>query len=137
MSKTLLLLALAIFATSCEGIKNLVVTNNLDTEVRVIYRSHSNSYANTLMGMNGTSIDSSVFVLPPDSSIQILSVFGGMIFNVKIREQDMPIDYLRLETPQTTIVAKTKKEIIELIYKACNYQLKVHGQNLVTVKIEF
>ena len=79
--------------------------------------------------------DSSVVVLPPDSSIQLLSVFGGMTFNVKIRERDLPMDYLRIEAPQTTIVAKSRKEIIQLIYGANSEQLKVNGQNLVRMKV--
>jgi hypothetical protein len=37
------------------------------------------------------------------------------LFNAKIREQDLPIDFLKIETPTDTIIADNRHEIIKLI----------------------
>ena len=46
-------------------------------------------------------------VVSPDSSIQLLSVFGGMMFNIKIKERDLPMDYLRFETQGEKVIANS------------------------------
>lgn len=113
----LTILSIITLLTSCEGFKVLTIHNTSENEAKVTVRpgfdysdkKQIHNYPN-----NQTS-DSTTVVLKPDSSMTILSIFTGMMFNVKIKESDLRTDYLRIETKTDTIVAKSRNEILQLL----------------------
>ncbi|MCH7397739.1 hypothetical protein MM236_07060 [Belliella sp. DSM 107340] len=117
IKKLLTFLSTVILLTSCEGFKVLTIHNTSANEAKVTVRpgldysdkKQIHNYPN-----NQTS-DSTTVVLKPDSSMTILSIFTGMMFNVKIKESDLRTDYLRIETKTDTIVAKSRNEILQLL----------------------
>ena len=113
----LTILSIITLLTSCEGFKVLTIHNASENEAKVTVRpgldysdkKQIHNYPN-----NQTS-DSTTVVLKPDSSMTILSIFTGMMFNVKIQESDLRTDYLRIETKTDTIIADSRKEILQLL----------------------
>jgi hypothetical protein len=45
----------------------------------------------------------------------LVSKFTGLLFNLKLNENDLKTDYLMIETEKDTIIANSKKEIIALL----------------------
>jgi hypothetical protein len=132
-----LLIALTLLV-SCEGFKVLTIQNTSDREAKVTVRpgikySDENQIHNY---PNNLTSDSSVIVLQPDSSITVLSIFTGMMFNVKIKERELRTDYLKIETKSDTIIADSREEIIDLIYKRRQGNVIGKGRNLATIEIE-
>jgi hypothetical protein len=124
--------------TSCEGFKVLTIQNTSDREAKVTIRPGINySDENQIHNYpNNLTSDSSVVLLQPDSSITVLSIFTGMMFNVKIKERELRTDYLKIEAHSDTIIANSREEIIDLIYKKRKGSIKGKGRNLATIEIE-
>lgn len=113
----LTILSIITLLTSCEGFKVLTIHNTSEKEAKVtvrpgLYYSDKKQIHNY---PNNQTLDSTTVVLKPDSSMTILSIFTGMMFNVKIKESDLRTDYLRIETKTDTIVAKSRNEILQLL----------------------
>lgn len=134
----LFLLPLPALLISCEGFKVLVIHNSSPNEAKVTIRPGQDysdrkyiyDYPNKL-----TSDSSQVF-LQPDSFLTILSIFTALGFNAKIKEEELRTDYLKIETKTDTVVAESRKEIIDLIYANRKSRIKGDGKNLVTLTIE-
>ena len=132
-----LLITLTLF-TNCEGFKVLTIHNTSDREAKVTVRpgikySDENQIHNY---PNNLTSDSSVIVLQPDSSITVLSIFTGIMFNLKIKERELRTDYLKIETLSDTVIANSREEIVDLIYKRRKENIQGKGKNLATIKIE-
>lgn len=138
LTNILTLLITLTILTSCEGFKVLTIHNTSGYEAKVTVRpgfnysdkSQINNYPNNQIS------DSSIVFLQPDSSMTILSIFTGMMFNVKIKEQELRTDYLKIETQTDTTIANSREEIIDLIYSKQKEQVKGEGKNFATLKIE-
>jgi hypothetical protein len=124
--------------TSCEGFKVLTILNTSDHEVRVTVRPGIDSSDHPQINdyPNRQTSNSSMVILRPDSSMTVLSVFTGMMFNVKIKERELRTDYIKIETPTNTVIAASKEEIIDLIYAKRKGAIKGEGRNFATIKIE-
>ena len=110
------LLAIVFLLTSCEGFKILTLHNKTRNEIIVetkpeIPRFKLTSLADTVQVLSAGKI----YRLLPDSSLSLLTTFTGLLFNTRIKEQDLPIDYLRIETTNDTFIATNRSEIIRLI----------------------
>lgn len=117
IKKILTFLSAVILFTSCEGFKVLTIHNTSANEAKVTVRpgldySDKKQIHNY---PNNQTQDSTTIVLKPDSSMTILSIFTGMMFNVKIKESELRTDYLRIETKTDTIIADSRKEILQLL----------------------
>lgn len=132
------ILTLFLSLISCEGFKVLTIHNASDSEAKVVVqpgfensdRRQINSYPNNQIS------DSTVTVLQPDSSMTILSIFTGMMFNVKVKKRELRTDYLRIETATDTVTANSRLEIIDLIYSTKRGIVKGEGRNIATISIE-
>ncbi len=137
---TIILIVLAVLTTltSCEGFKVLTIQNKSGQETKLTLRPGIDYFDKMKINdfPSNQMPDSSVIVLQPDSSVTILSVFTGIMFNVKIQERDLRTDYLKIETPSDTIIAASREEIIDLIYKRRKGKIKGEGRNFATIKIE-
>ena len=103
--------------TSCEGFKVLTIHNSSEYEAKVTVRPGLD-FSNNKPIHNYPNIqtsDSTIVVLQPDSSITILSVFKGMMFNVKIKENELRTNFLKIETSNDTIIANSRSEILGLL----------------------
>lgn len=122
---------------SCEGFKVLTLhnfsTNRVSVTVKpgisTIKRYEVSNYPN-----NASIIADSVIVeLPKDSSLVLTSIFTSFMGGVKLKEEDIQIDYLRINTPDTVIVAKSKHEIIKLLKDdSFNYKKQLDKMRGVT-----
>ena len=108
---------LTLLLTSCEGFKVLALHNVSDASINITVKpSIGNFDARDISNYpNYQYLDSTTVILKPDSSMILLSIFTGLMFNVNISEDDLRTDYLRIETKTDTIVADSKKEIIKLM----------------------
>lgn len=121
--KILLFLIIAFILTSCEGLKILALHNSSETKATIIIKPkvekpHYNTlfgYPSLLMSENSMTGDSSIIILEPDSSLTLFSTFTILLFNVKVKESDLKINYLKITTENDTIVASSKHEILELV----------------------
>jgi hypothetical protein len=103
--------------TSCEGFKVLSLYNASRTEAIITTRpslSKVNGYRISDFP-NSSASDSSKITLKADSVLLLSSIFTGLLFNNNLKERDLRITYLKIETPQRTIEAKNKTEIINLL----------------------
>lgn len=103
--------------SGCEGIKILTIKNESKSDIRITVKPCLNkieiqSVSNYQYNQN---IDSTVIIIMPDSSMILLSKFGPLLFNKKISERDLITEYVKIESDNETIVADSKKKIIELI----------------------
>lgn len=138
ISIILTLLTILATVTSCEGFKVLTIHNTSGYDATVTVRpgikysdeNQINNYPNNLTS------DSSVVVLQPDSSMIVLSIFTGMMFNVKIKERALRTDYLKIETPTDTVIADSREKIIKLIYAKSKGKIKGEGRNFAIIKIK-
>ena len=137
MNRLTIILILTVFS-ACEGFKVLAIHNDSDHEAKVTLRPGFDQSNIDLIYDYPTILnsDSSVVVLQPDSSVIILSIFTGMMFNVKINEKELRTDYLKIETLNDTILATSREEIIKLIYAKQKGNIKGEGRNFSTIKIE-
>lgn len=138
ITNILTLVTTLILLTGCEGFKVLTIHNTSDREAKVIMRpgmkySDENQIHNY---PNNLTSDSSVILLQPDSSITVLSIFTGMMLTVKIKERELRTDYLKIETQSDTVIANSREEIIDLIYKRRKGSIKGKGRNMATIEIE-
>lgn len=103
--------------SSCEGYKVLTIHNTSEGEAKVTVRPGLDYSDKTQIHnyTNNQISDSTTVVLKPDSSMTLLSIFTGMMFNVKIKEGELQIDYLRIETKKDTIIANSRIEILALL----------------------
>ncbi len=103
-------LLLLLLSTSCEGLKMPAIHNASGQEAKVTVRpGFKFSDSRQLQHYpNGRVSDSTTVILQPDSSMTILSIFTGLLFNTKIRERELQTNYLRIETQTETIVADSK-----------------------------
>lgn len=115
--KILTFLSIITLLTSCEGFKVLTIYNTSENEAKVTIRPGLDySDKKQIHGYpNNQTLDSTSVILKPDSSMTILSIFTGMMFNVKIKESELRTDYLRIETKTDTIIADSRKEILQLL----------------------
>ena len=109
-----------------------------DSDARIILRPGlDNSVSKQLHTYpKNQNPDSSLVLLKPDSSITIMSGFTVLLFNKKIKEHELRIDYLQIESKNDTITAKSRQEIIDLIYSRRKGTIKSKGTNLVNILIE-
>ena len=138
LTKILTLLIISTLSNSCEGFKVLTIDNTSDNVARVTVRPGLNYSDKSQIHNfpNNPSSDSSVVILQPDSSMTVLSIFTGTMFNVKIKDRELRTDYLKIETPNEIVVADSRAEIIKLIYAKRKGRIKGEGRNLATIKIE-
>lgn len=127
-----------IILTSCEGFKVLSIVNQSEDEVRVIVKPSLGEYSRTAIANYPAYqvLDSSAVVLAPDSAMCVLSIFTFTMFNVKIKEEDLRLDYLRIESPKDTIIANSKAEIIGLIYGKAEPGYRSVGRNIVSLQLQ-
>jgi hypothetical protein len=59
--------------------------------------------------------DSITVELPRDSSIVLSSIFTSFLGGVKLKERDIRVSYLKIETEKTLVVANSKKRNITTI----------------------
>lgn len=118
VTQLVILLTFLTLLTSCEGFKVLTIHNTSDHEVRVTLRPGIDSSDQGQINdyPNRQTSNSSMVILRPDSSITVLSIFTGVMFNVKIKESELRTDYIKIETRTDTVTAASKEEIIDLIY---------------------
>ena len=138
IKEALSLLILLLIMTGCEGFKVLTIYNSSISDARVTVRPGIASFDRSQIHNfpNNHLADSSVFILRPDSSMTILSIFTSMLFNVKIKEDELRIDFLKIESPSGTTIAHSREEIIDLIYSKRKGQIKGEGRNFALIKIE-
>lgn len=97
------LLALVFLFSGCwEGMKELTIYNRTGQEITI---------QTSVASVNNE------YKIPADSSFNILRGFGGVLPFGRLREDDLPIDYLKITTPKDTILAQDRSEIIRLIRK--------------------
>lgn len=118
---------------SCEGYKWLEIQNVSNSDAKITVKPKS------IIEYSNQPSDSAIFILQPQSSKVLFKTFvGGItIFNEKIRKSELTVDYLKIETENETVIAKSKKEILKLMYSN-NQQgnIKSEGTNIVKIKIE-
>ena len=136
MTKLLTLVVTLLLITGCEGFKVLTIYNVSDNEVKVTIKPKLDYSANNNNNNNNNQniplSDSSTVVLRQDSSLTILSIFTGMMFNVKIKENDLQTDYLKIETKTDTIIADSRKEILQLLKdKRTRYSRKTDKEKVL------
>ncbi|MBI4947262.1 MAG: hypothetical protein HY840_12785 [Bacteroidetes bacterium] len=109
----LLLLSL----TSCEGFKVLKLYNASDKDIIITTQPGLTTFIKDTIANYpyNSSLQNSTIILKPDSSAILTSIFTSKMFNVKIHEWELRIDYLKIQTPTDTIEAKNKIEIIKLL----------------------
>jgi hypothetical protein len=117
LKKIFTILSSITLLTSCEGFKVLTIHNSSENQAKVTVRpgldySDKKQIHNY---PNYQTSDSTTVLLEPDSSMTILSIFTGMMFNVKIKESELRTDYLRIETKTDTLIADSRSEILQLI----------------------
>lgn len=98
--RSLTVLTLVIALTGCEGFKFLTIYNRTGQPIRIQTRAQQ---------------DSSEIIVLADRSYLLVHTFEGLLFNVKIKEYDLPVDYLKILTPTDTILARNRSEILRLI----------------------
>ena len=110
LTKILTLLIISTLLNSCEGFKVLTIDNTSDHAARVTVRPGLNYSDKSQIHNfpNNPSSDSSVVILQPDSSMTVLSIFTGTMFNVKIKDRELRTDYLKIETPIDTVLADSR-----------------------------
>ncbi len=134
-TKIFIIISLFTLFTSCEGFKVLTLHNSSPTDANIVVKpgmlpSNSRNVSNHPLNLN---LDSSNFVLKPDSSLILLSIFTGMMFNTKIQEQDLRISYMRIKTKTDTIVADSKSAILKLLKSPkMKYKRKVDEKRGIT-----
>ena len=114
----LVLLIITVFLASCEGFKTLTIYNKTGKEITIetrpeIPRFKHYTFPDTAQILSG----SKVYQLRPNETLSLLTTFGRTLFNAKIKAADLPIDYLRIETPTETLIANSRSEIIKLSKK--------------------
>lgn len=113
---TISLVAISFVTTSCEGFKILTLYNKTGKEITIETKPEIPEFIHTSVVDTVQILSpSKTYHLLPDSSLSLLMSFTGLLFNVKIKERDLPIAYLRIETPTDTIIANSRSEIIKLI----------------------
>lgn len=127
----LLALAVTFCLAGCEGIKALTLYNRTGKEIVVetspiVPRYRYTSLADTAQ----SSSAGMVYRVSPDSSLPLITTFTGLLFNAKIKANELPINYLRIETPTDTIIAANSSEIIDLI-KDSRLKYKKEDKNYV------
>ena len=117
LKNILAFLFILLLLTSCEGFKVLTIHNTSVYEAKVTVRPGLDYSDKRQMHNypNNQASDSSIVVLKPDSSMTILSIFTGMMFNAKIKERELRTDYLKIETENDTIIAESRSEILVLL----------------------
>ena len=135
--KTTIVLLLVLTLTSCEGFKILSIQNATSANATVIVKPGIDNYeTRKLTNYPSMSMaDSTCRVLEPDSSMFLMSNFTFLLFNSKIKEHELNTDYLRIETANDTIVANSKAEIIDLLYKRSDKGVKSKGRNILFLKV--
>jgi len=110
-------LTIVLFCSSCEGLKFLTLHNKTGHEVTVTTKPQLLSFGpvNQTQEFPLYRADSMTYKISSESSLQLMGLFTGLLFNMKIKEQELPINYLRIETATDTIIASNKTEIINLI----------------------
>lgn len=115
----LLFFGLIIILVSCEGFKVLTLHNFSTNSVSVTIKpgiSTMKEYEVSNYPNNANTIADSVIIeLPKDSSLVLTSIFTSFMGGAKLKEEDIQINYLRIKTPDTVIVAESKHEIIKLL----------------------
>jgi len=103
--------------TSCEGFKVLVLYNDSDNDIIITTKPALTKfqYGNITNHLDSSIYSISTTILKPDSEIVLTAIFTGMIFNSKIKEKDIKIEYLKIQTMSDTIEAKSKSDIIKLL----------------------
>ncbi len=110
---------LSLLFVSCGGFKVLTLHNFSNTSVdltvkpgiETMKRHEVSNFPNT----TSLNADSVFLELPKDSSIVLTSIFTSFLGGAKIKEQDIRITYLKIKTEDTTIIANSKGEIIDLL----------------------
>lgn len=135
--RMLVLFGLSMLFLSCEGFKVLTLHNFSDVSVDITLKPGLNTmeryeisnYPNA-MSISGDSI---TMELPKDSSIVLTSIFTSFLGGVKLKEYDIRINYLKIRTTDTTIVAYSKQEILSLLKDdSFKYKKKIDkGRDLI------
>lgn len=111
----IILLTLASFLCSCEGFKILTVYNKTGQEITVQTKPELSAFKRTsLVDTADVLTDTKEYKIPADSSLTLLATFGPLLFNAKIKENDLATDYLKIMTPNDTIIANNRAEILRL-----------------------
>lgn len=75
-----------------------------------IQRFERNGNTNTF-----TDFTTTKFLLPPDSSLQIITYFGPCNIGCKIKEEDLKYNYLKIVSGKDSIVANNRSELYKLL----------------------
>ncbi|WP_177764480.1 hypothetical protein [Flavobacterium sp. I3-2] len=112
---TILLLTLATLLSSCEGFKILTVYNKTGQEITVQTKPELPVFKRTSLADTVDILSNAKeYKIPADSSFTLLATFGPLLFNAKIKENDLATDYVKIMTPKDTIIAKNRTEILNL-----------------------
>ncbi|MEM7102909.1 MAG: hypothetical protein AAF502_07270 [Bacteroidota bacterium] len=114
-----ILFGLIIIFSGCEGFKMLTLHNFSQSEINLTIKPRFNkmerheivNYPSPL-NKNGDSLN---LILPKDSSIVLTSIFTSFLGGARLKEEDIRIDYLKIQTEDSTFIAKNKKEILDLV----------------------
>jgi len=113
--KILIISIVIMTLVGCEGFKTLTLHNVSDTDARIIVKPGIDEHELKNTTNYQKTPDKEMFILKPDSSVNLLTTFTILLFNSKIKERDLHLNYLKIETKTDTITANSKKEIISLI----------------------
>ena len=117
--RSLLLILTLTSLFSCEGFKVLRLHNYSDNTATVTIKpgySKMKKYQISNYPNKSNKISDSITVeLPRDSSIVLSSIFTSFLGGVKLKERDIRVSYLKIETEKTLVVANSKKRNITTI----------------------
>jgi hypothetical protein len=104
--------------SSCEGFKVLTLYNTSNSDAIVTTQPGLPKYDKSKIGSypDNSTFHSSTLILKPDSSLILSEIFTGLVGRkMQITEQDLRINYLKIQTGTQIIEAKNKTEIIKLL----------------------
>jgi hypothetical protein len=112
---TILVLTLATLLSGCEGLKILTVYNRTGQEITIQTKPELPVFKRTsLADTIDTLADAKEYKIPSDSLLTLLATFGPLLFNAKIKENNLATNYVKIVTPKDTIIANNRAEILKL-----------------------
>lgn len=101
----------------CDGLAFVTLHNKTRHDITITTKPELLFYrkVDTAERQTREPADSMTYRLAPDRALHLMGGMMGMWFSSKIREQELPIYYLRIETATDTIVADSKTAIMQLM----------------------
>jgi len=112
-----ILAALSLILSSCEGTKALSVKNDSTEDMYIETSPPIPDYSDPFYPVEFADTGAPKrYVVKPGSFINLYQQFTTMVINHRIHQSQLHINYLRIITANDTIVARSKQEIIDLLY---------------------